>query len=814
MSQASITSVYYNAATGKLSLHGSALNSGAVNPSALSLRGDGGLSFTLSGDSVVSGTASAGRVSIQLSAADQLAIDGLLNKNGGLAQDKTAYSLSAIAGWESGATAIAERAVSVNHVHAPKIGHIDYNAASGVFSVSGSYLTEHGLGNGIDLSHFKLTGPNGGSYSFNPTADSVSNFSAGGFSITLSSADQVAVNSIVTGNGAAYRLSATAHWDSDGGAKISALPVNANAYPPVLSSVNFNAAKAELTLSGNNFSAGGGFTLADFSLSGAGGGSYQLTRNSSILSSSLNSVTIKIGLTDLKSLAALLNNNGLQSADGVSYNLAVSAGWDSGGAAIGQTAISVSNVTMPLLSAVTYSSISGLFSFSGANLINHGGAADLSLAHFTVTAGAGSYTFNSSRDSIQLLNTDGSGFVVKLSHADMLAVNAMVSKGIAYDINVSADWYSGIGDGTSINGSIIQTLAATGLNKPQGLAVDSAGNLYAADIDSKSLEEFSAGKHSQTTLLSSGLGHPSAVAVDGAGNVYIADYSGNRILELGAADQAVTTILAKGLSGPAGLAVDSAGNLYVADSFHNTIKEIAVGSHQVTTLLGHGLEFPGGVAVDSAGNVYVTDTWHNAVKEIAAGSRQVTTILGHGLISPEAVAVDGYGNVYVADSGHNLVKEIAAGSHAVSTLLTGSTPLGLTVDGAGNVYVATAPIVNIVGSGTNNITEILHNDYLFNSAPTAEPTPIAAANFWENTAQIELSKSIYSVFAEAGTISAANFSNAAASTSASDYLYYNAANGGLYYAAEGSGGAAVEIAVIGVNSHPAALSLGDFQLIS
>jgi len=49
-----------------------------------------------------------------------------------------------------------------------------------------------------------------------------------------------------------------------------------------------------------------------------------------------------------------------------------------------------------------------------------------------------------------------------------------------------------------------------------------------------------------------------------------------------------------------------------------------------------------------------------------------------------------------------------------------------------------------------------------------------------------------------------------------DYLYYNSHNGGLYYDAQGShtATAAVEIAVIGVNSHPETLSEGDFKLLA
>jgi len=79
-----------------------------------------------------------------------------------------------------------------------------------------------------------------------------------------------------------------------------------------------------------------------------------------------------------------------------------------------------------------------------------------------------------------------------------------------------------------------------------------------------------------------------------------------------------------------------------------------------------------------------------------------------------------------------------------------------------------------------------------------------------------LSKTIFTAFAGDTVVTAANFSNAASAAGATDYLYYNAGNGGLYYDALGSGTptAGVEIAVIGVSSHPADLTVADFKLIA
>ena len=134
-----------------------------------------------------------------------------------------------------------------------------------------------------------------------------------------------------------------------------------------------------------------------------------------------------------------------------------------------------------------------------------------------------------------------------------------------------------------------------------------------------------------TTLVSSGLNHPQGVAVDGKGNVYIADTSNNAIKEWLVASNSVTTLVSSGLNTPTGLAVDGIGNIYIADSGNNAIKEWIAASKTVTTLVSSGLSGPWSVAVDGAGNVYIADTGNNAIKEWIAASNTVTTLVSSGL---------------------------------------------------------------------------------------------------------------------------------------------------------------------------------------
>ena len=261
---------------------------------------------------------------------------------------------------------------------------------------------------------------------------------------------------------------------------------------------------------------------------------------------------------------------------------------------------------------------------------------------------------------------------------------------------------------------------------------------------------------------SAGLGDPQGIALDSAGNLYIADSGNNLVLEVSAATGNISTVAGDGtecqtildaapcyagdggpatsaaLFHPTSVAVDSSGNVYIADSGNNRVRMVDATSGTITTFAGIGsagysgdgglaasasLNNPSGVELDGTGNLYIADTANRRIREVDASTGAINTVAGNGtlgfsgdggsplnasLFGPHGVFVDSADGLWIADSGNHRIRSVgntSAGNNVAAAPVdtsTGASPVTLTfstVTQPGNVSLTTSTTGPSVPSG-------------------------------------------------------------------------------------------------------------------
>jgi sugar lactone lactonase YvrE len=342
-------------------------------------------------------------------------------------------------------------------------------------------------------------------------------------------------------------------------------------------------------------------------------------------------------------------------------------------------------------------------------------------------------------------NLDGTGIQASFYQSQGMATDSLGNIYVADTANnlirkitplAVVTTYGGNGVANYVEGPALSAC----FNSPQGIVVDSTGNVYVADTGNNVIRKITPGGEVSTIAgsgtaafangsgISAGFNGPMGMTIDSSGNLYVVDTVNNRIrkIDTSVSPALVSTVAGLATSGsadgsqfiakfnaPQGITIDSTGSLYVTDTGNNRIRKITMTSSAtvISTLAGStagsedgsgtSAKFnrPRGITIDSAGNIFVTDTNNYEIRKLTKEG-VVTTYVGittnsvpsdgssetAGFSSPGAIAVDVSGNLYVVDNGNNTIKKLITYVVPNIPLRGPSSPTGLMAY-PGNAFV-------------------------------------------------------------------------------------------------------------------------------
>jgi hypothetical protein len=384
---------------------------------------------------------------------------------------------------------------------------------------------------------------------------------------------------------------------------------------------------------------------------------------------------------------------------------------------------------------------------------------------------AGGLAVNTSLNTPSGIAVDSSGNLFIADRNNNRVVRVDASSGIASQV---------AGNGTAASSGDGGLATQASINFPLGVVLDSAGNVYISEALGNRVRQVNAQTGIITTYAGTGtagysgdggqataasLKMPYGIAFDSAGNLYIADVGNECIRSVNVQTGIITTVAGNGtnalspdgvpaagasLSMPMWVAFDLSGGLLISETGGSRLRRVDPQTGLLSTVAGNGsasftgdgvaatsagIAMPSGLAVDPNGNIFFSDGTAR-VRRVDSATGVISTVAGNGsglqgsclsggggastcsgisligdngpatnatLDGPVAVALAPNGNLLVSDWIDCVVRRVylpSPLSYTGTTLTASATSLG---SGQGVLLTATVTPIGVGGVPTGGI---------------------------------------------------------------------------------------------------------------
>ena len=257
------------------------------------------------------------------------------------------------------------------------------------------------------------------------------------------------------------------------------------------------------------------------------------------------------------------------------------------------------------------------------------------------------------------------------------------------------------------------------INQARRLALDASGNIYIADVSNNRIRKVTIGTGLISTVAGNGtagyladgvaatatrINAPQGVFVDSAGNIFIADTANNRVRKVAAAGGLISTVAGNGTAGfsgdgaaatgaqlnsPRNVEVDAFGNIYISDRSNQRVRRVDAVTGFISTVAGNGtagytgdgiaattaeLNNAEGIVLDATGSyLYIADRDNSRIRKVDLVTGLISTVAGTGTAGyngeglaatssqinvPVDVALNSNGDLFIAERTGNRVRRV------------------------------------------------------------------------------------------------------------------------------------------------------------